>query len=161
MHYKLALGELGMFIVNWKSAAGLAALAGISMIFNHASAETIAACEQTIQYNVIAPQADVPDAARAFSGVWTGTWGNQLCHVLVVEEIAKDGTVAAKYAYGTNPGWGIRQAGVRQWSGKISGNTLMLRGNNLSVDYKLVNAGTLAGTYSSATGQSAGDFKKR
>jgi hypothetical protein len=150
-----------MLNVNWNSVVGLAALSTIVMISKDAGAETITACEQTIQYNLIAPQPDVPDAVRAFSGVWTGSWGSQLCHVLIVEEVAKDGAVIAKYAFGTNPGWGIRQPGVRQWSGKISGNTLMLRGNNLSVDYKLVDAGTLSGSYSSQNGQSAGNFKKR
>jgi hypothetical protein len=139
---------------------GTAALLG-SVLAVEATAQSITACGQTIKYTLVAPQADVPETVRTFSGVWSGSWGNQLCHVLVVENVSKDGTVSAKYAYGTNPGWNIREPGVRQMSGKISGNTLVLQGNNLSIDYKAAAPGTLSGTYRSAGGNSAGTFKKQ
>jgi hypothetical protein len=121
-----------------------------------AYAESITACEQTVNYTVIPPATDVAEPAHAFSGVWIGNWGGgQLCHVLIVEDVKKDGSVSAKYVYGTNPGWGLRQPGVRQWTGKISGNTLMLRGNNLSVDYVMSGDGTLAATYTQNNQQTA------
>jgi hypothetical protein len=148
------MGKLGRRIVC------LGALGCISLWDVSASAQSLSACSQTINYKLTIPGADVPAATRAFSGVWAGTWGNQLCHVLIVEQIAPDGAVKARYVHGTNPGWGINQPGSRQWSGKIAGNTLTLSDKGGSVEYKLVDAGTLSGTYSFGTGRSSGTFKK-
>jgi len=72
----------------------------------------------------------------------------------------RSNTVTKAVGYGAWPAWNIKQPGVRQWSGKISGGTLMLRGNNVSVDYKLVGA-TLSGSYSSSSGQQSGTFRKQ
>ncbi|MBN9088767.1 MAG: hypothetical protein J0J01_17825 [Reyranella sp.] len=144
-----------------KTMFGAATLSVATLLGPTANAQSIAACEQTIQYNLIAPQADVPEALRAFSGVWTGVWNRQLCHVLIVEQVSKEGAVTAKYVYGSNPSSNIRP-GFRQLSGKINGNTLMLRRDDVSMDYKLVDPATLAGTYSRAgNGQVTGTFKKQ
>ena len=81
--------------------------------------------------------------------------------MLVVEKVAKDGAVATKYIYGANPAWNLRQAGVNQWNGKISGSTLMLRGNNISVDYKWVDGASLSGTFAGQMSQQTAIMRRK
>lgn len=139
----------------------LVVLIGMCLAAGAASAQAISACQQSVQYNLAPPAADVPAEFRAFSGVWSGSWGNQLCSVLIVEDVAKDGTVQTKYVNGTNPAWNINRPGVRAWSGKVINGVLVLRGNNVSAEYKLANASELAGTYTGAGPQTTGRFKKQ
>ena len=143
--YLVALASTGLF-------AALTIAPGL--------AQSISECSQTIQYVVAPPAADVPPEMKAFSGVWLGNWGNQMCSVLIVENVGKDGAVTTKYAWGANPGWNIRQPGVRQWSGKIVGGVLTLTGNNVSAQFRAADAQTLAATYTT-TSQTSGTFKRR
>ena len=92
--------------------SGVASLAFSLLIAEKAVAESIAACGQTVQYDIVAPAPELRADMRAFSGVWVGDWANQLCGVLIVESVEKDGTVQTKYVNGTNPGWGIRRPGT-------------------------------------------------
>jgi hypothetical protein len=124
-----------------------------------ASAQSITECQQTVTYNIAAPAADVPANFRAFSGVWVGSWSNQLCSVLIVENIAKDGTVQTKYAWGSNAMWGLA-AGVTAWPGKIVNGVLTLRQPTRSAEFRAVNPNELAGTFTQNR-QDTGSFKRR
>jgi hypothetical protein len=139
---------------------GTVALALSMFVAGRAAAESMSACEQTIQYTVAAPAADVPANIAAFSGVWVGDWSKQLCGVLIVESIAKDGTVNAKYVWGSNPGWGIAKPGFSQWTGKITNGALKLPPNRagIYVDYTMKSPSDLAGVYN---GRTPGTFTKR
>ena len=139
---------------------GIVTLAFSVLIAERAVAESITACGQTVQYNITAPAPDVPADIRAFSGVWVGDWSKQLCGVLIVESIDKDGTAQTKYVFGTNPGWGIARPGVTPWTGKITNGVLRLppNRNGIGVDYTMKSPSSLAGLYN---GRTTGAFAKR
>lgn len=44
--------------------------------------------------------ADVPDAYKGWSGLWSGYWGATLCHTLVIKKITADGQVDLIYSTG-------------------------------------------------------------
>lgn len=59
--------------------------------------------------NVLPPAVDVPKELAAYSGKWTGQWGQTLDHVLVVEKV--EGRHAfIIYSWGAAPSWGINRA---------------------------------------------------
>lgn len=142
-------------------SVGIVVLALSGMIAQRAAAETMAMCGQTIEYNIVAPAPDVPADIRAYSGIWKGDWANQLCGVLIVESIQKDGIVQTKYVYGTNPGWGIAKPGFNPWTGTIANGVLKLpptRTGGNSVEYKMRSPTKLDGLFNSRT---TGTFVKQ
>ena len=127
-----------------------------------AQAQTIKGCEQTIQYNLVPPAADVPAAFSAFSGAWLGNWSGKLCSALIVEQIDKDGTVRAKYMYGTYKDWNITKAGIFPTTGKIVNGVLTFRQRNdtVTVEYRVTSPTELSGAYTAQT-QEQGVFKRQ
>ncbi len=55
-----------------------------------AYAASLQACEQTVEYTVQPPGADVPEALRGFSGIWIGKMDTGLCIATVVQSIKPD-----------------------------------------------------------------------
>jgi hypothetical protein len=142
-----------------------AAFTSLCSIGSRANAQAIQACEQSIQYSVTPPSGDVPKEVSVFSGVWVGNWANQLCSVLVVEKVDKDGVASGKYAWGTNNAWSIKQPGIRPWSGRIADGALILRGkrdwgSDTAAEFHPVNGNALAGVYT-VQGQYQGTFVRR
>src|SRR5690348_4303083 len=55
-------------------------------------------CHQSVSFTV-APQENVPEAYRAFVGIFSdAAWTPQLCAALVVENVTSDGTATIVYA---------------------------------------------------------------
>lgn len=94
----------------------------------------------------------VPDAApaahRQLAGVWTGTWGGTLRHILVVEEIATNGDARVVYAIGDNPGLGIRREWSRQRARIGRDGALALVGTSFEGRYEPRTGGGLRGFWS-------------
>lgn len=83
-------------------------------------------------------------ADTPFSGVWTGAWGGQLNHILVVETLHADGVADVIYAIGN------RGAATGQWfrrKAMIEGETLTLLGDDLKARYELSTSGHLRGVF--------------
>jgi len=128
---------------------GISAFALLSCFASRGDARAISVCEQTIEYHLFPPVADVPPAIRPFSGVWVGEWDQQQCIVLIVEEIAKDGTAFIKYLWGRSLYRGMGTPDISQWSGKIDKGVLRLRDhtNAVKAEFQIINSDELEGTY--------------
>jgi hypothetical protein len=135
-------------------------VAAIATAVSPAYSQTLSECEQKVQYNLAPVAADVPENFRSFSGIWVGKWANALCSVLIVEEVNKDGSVAAKYLYGTYAPWNINRAGTSAYTGKIINGVLTLRRNNVTIEYRATSPNELAGTFT-ANNQETGIFRRR
>ena len=97
---------------------------------------------------VTAPGADVPAGFAAFSGVWSGRWGECLPGKLAVLTVSADGAVQTYYAWGDCRPLGRRQAGTL-YGGLIDGNVLRLEefADGAKVTYTLTEEGVLEGAY--------------
>src|ERR1700730_16361286 len=62
-----------------------------------------------------------------FSGAWVGSWGGQLHHVLIVEDITADDKARVVYAVGDNAAVGVKSQWHRH-KATISGDTLTIAG---------------------------------
>ena len=94
-----------------------------------------------------------PDARQTLAaheapwlGLWIGAWGNQIKHLMVVESVAADGTVAAVYAVGAFPETGITPSWSR-CSGKVDGKTLAIAGKVQAARYAHTPSGRLNDVY--------------
>lgn len=139
----------------------VAAIFAAALSTSAAHAETLAACEQSIEYKVQAPGAQVPANLQGFSGVWTGKWDSGLCSALVVEGIEPDGTARLLYVNGSMGGQYPVKAGNRRFSGKIAGNKLTAAGSLVTIEYTLRSPGELSATYTSQYGSFRGSFRKQ
>jgi len=140
------------------------AVATFLLMHGGAKAQALQACEQNIQYAVTQPSSDVPKEISVYSGVWVGNWASQLCSVLVVEKVDKNGIASGKYAWGTSNAWRIKQPGVRPWSGRIADGALVVRGkrdwgSDTAAEFHPINGNTLAGVYT-VRGQYQGTFAR-
>src|SRR4051812_24073226 len=88
------------------AAVGIATCAMILPLAN-GRAETTTICGQTVNYTIAPPAAALSSELRAYQGSWMGDaqtidLGNTglRCVGLVIESIAPDGTVSAKYIWG-------------------------------------------------------------
>jgi len=76
-------------------------------------------CQQSVSFTV-APQDSVPDAYRAFVGIFSdAAWNPQLCAALIVENVSNDGTATIVYAYGPMGTNGRGPGGVLNGTGVI------------------------------------------
>ena len=81
-----------------------------------------------------------------FAGAWSGLWGHQLKHILVVENVQTDGTAEAIYAYGDLVSWGI----TRDWQrypAQIEGDTLTVMGNGFVANYEILPSDVLMANF--------------
>jgi hypothetical protein len=140
-------------------AACLVALIGIAA--HGASAETLKACDMTVDYALAPIEQGAPQSAAALQGVWVGTWDGGMCSALVVESISISGGVQAWYVYGRYTPWGIAQAGKAKWAGKMVNNKLSFAGSRGGADYTLTAPNKLDGLYFSSAGQFKGAFSKQ
>jgi hypothetical protein len=125
-----------------------------------AQTRTVSVCEQSVIYNVVPPANDVPAELRLFSGIWVGSWNNQLCSALIVEDLEKDGTVRGKYVFGSNPAWYINSPGTLALPGKISHRIATFRTNDAVIEYRLAAPDELAGTYTARRAPNSGSFRR-
>src|ERR1043165_4767237 len=47
--------------------------------------------------------AEATESQRQFLGVWTGRWGGELKHILIIEGVAPNGQARVVYAWGDLP----------------------------------------------------------
>ena len=108
---------------------------------------------------VTPPAAGVPVELAAFSGVWSGTWGQSLDGKLAVLTVAADGAVTGLYAVGEAPGFFDAQSfGV---TGQIVDGTLTFKLNTgIYARYRLQPDGTLAGEYTRFGTVTTGTFAR-
>ncbi len=142
---------------NWDLSV-IAGLALAALSASAAGAETVKACDVSVDYKTVPPD---PAAAAAFQGVWVGSWDSVLCSALIVESIDASGKVQAWYIYGRSPQYQIPQAGKQHWTGKIVDKKLEFRGGRGGADYTLTSAGQLDGLYYGSAGQFKGTFAKK
>lgn len=121
---------------------------------------TLKECEQTVEYDLESPTANVPEGIRAFSGVWLGKWDFGLCSALVVESVKPDGNVNVLYIVGSFSQYGIK-AGSTRFAAKIIGNKLSAIGRTITVEYVMSSPTKLSGTYTSSIGQFSGSFTRQ
>lgn len=134
--------------------------AAVTVGESRAQTQAMNICEQTVVYNIAPPAMDVPPEVRAFAGAWIGSWNNQLCSVLVVEVIERDGTARAKYVHGSNPDWYIPSAGMFPLPGKITGKIASFRSRDAVIEYRFSGPDELAGIYKSRRAPTTGYFKR-
>lgn len=123
-----------------------------------AHAETLSACEQTVEYKLQPPNSPT---ASTFSGVWVGKWDTGLCGAVVVESIEANGTARLLYLNGSIGGQYSTKAGNRRFPGKIEGNKLTASGNNVTIEYVQSGPTELAGTFTNRYGSFKGTFRKQ
>jgi hypothetical protein len=126
-----------------------------------ATADTLAICEQNVEYRVDAPDAQVPQPVRAFSGVWVGNWEGRICSALIVESILPDGTARIIYVHGTVTGQYPLKANQYRYTAKIAGNRLTNTGTKVSHEYVLQSPGELSGKHVANWGTLNGKFARR
>jgi pimeloyl-ACP methyl ester carboxylesterase len=88
---------------------------------------------------------ETPETAKVFSGAWVGSWGGRLHHVLIVENIDRDGVARVLYAVGDNPDAGI----IHQWrryQGTVQGDTLTIA-SVFTATYKFMPSDKLSATF--------------
>ena len=133
----------------------------LSALGHAAAAQTLNACEISTDYKIAPLEAGAPANAAALQGVWVGTWEGGLCSALIVESIAKDGTIQAWYVFGRYPAWQIAQPGKRRWTGKLSDKKMVFKGQGGGADYTLVGSSRLDGLYYFGSSQYKGAFAKK
>lgn len=87
-----------------------------------------------------------PADNSSFAGAWSGLWGHQLKHILVVENIQPDGSTEVIYAYGDMVSWGINR-GWRKYPAKIEGDRLIVSGNGFVATYQKLLSGVLMASF--------------
>ncbi len=147
--------------MRFRFTLAVAAFVAMATAGGIASAETLAACDQSIEYRIQPPDPQVPENMRAFSGVWIGKWDSGLCSALVVESITPDGTANLLYVNGAMGGQYSIKAGNRRFPGKLAGPKLTAAGQTVTVEYVLRSQSDLAGTYTSQYGNFRGNFARR
>jgi hypothetical protein len=87
-------------------------------------------CHQSVSFTV-APREDVPDAYRAFVGIFSdAAWNPQLCAALVVENVTDDGTATIIYAYGPMGTNGRGPGGVLNGTGIVRNGELKFQNSD-------------------------------
>jgi hypothetical protein len=109
-----------------------------------ASAATLNACEQSVEYGIAAPGPDVPEPMRAFSGVWVGKMDTGLCVALIVRNIKPTGEVQLTHITGSMGGQYPVKAGNRKFGGNIVGGKLVTSGQTTTLEYSVRSANELA-----------------
>ncbi|MGE0099178.1 MAG: hypothetical protein AB7S86_12605 [Hydrogenophaga sp.] len=107
------------------------------------------ACSTPLPSDAVIPPPAKADGTDTFLGLWgNGKWQGVLCHTLLVESLAADGTASVVYSHGVHQPWNIRAPGFVRVTGMVKDGTLALtlpNGRN-GAEYRLVD-GALQGTY--------------
>ena len=154
------------------AAVGIAICAMIFPLAN-GRAETTTICEQTVNYTIAPPAAALSSELRSYQGIWTGdakvssgVSEGIMCIGFVIESIAPDAAVGAKYIWGDGikfPANGARMAikpGVRTWMGKLAGNGLSFVSGDRKYSYELhVSGNEMRGLFFTPDGR--GDVQMR
>jgi hypothetical protein len=109
--------------------------------------------------HVLPPGSDVPPGLAAFSGKWgPNRWdGDQLSHILIVEEIKPTGDAVVLYAWGNWARWRIKAGSVRVHGVILDGILSLDRfKNGARAQYKLDLDGSLVGTYTLGSSHTTG-----
>lgn len=134
-------------------------LISIAALGRPATAEEIA-LPNTV--SIVNPSQDVPKHISQFSGVWTdGAWDGILPHVLIVENVARDGGAVVIYATGDGPEWKLKPAWTRT-TGKIENSQLVifLQDGKARALYRLEGDSRLIGSFETKRGASYIVLKK-
>jgi hypothetical protein len=87
-------------------------------------------CHQSVSFSV-APQEQVPDAYRAFVGIFSdAAWTPQLCAAIVVENVTSDGTATIVYAFGPMGASAQGPGGVLNGTGVIRNGELRFQNSD-------------------------------
>jgi hypothetical protein len=154
------------------ASVGIAICAMIFPLTN-GRAETTTICGQTVNYFIAPPAAALSSELRAYHGIWTGdakvssgVSEGIMCIGFVIESIAPDATVGAKYIWGDGvkfPANGARMSikpGVSTWVGKIAGNALNFVSGDRKYSFELrVSGNEMRGLFFTPDGQ--GDVQMR
>lgn len=91
-----------------------------------------------------------PDLARWY-GAWAGKWGGRLDSIIIVEQVAPDGTGQVIYAWADYGPWNITKGWSRERA-TIEGNTMMLERfpNGAQASFTFRADGALGGVYERA-----------
>ncbi len=117
------------------------------------------------QAPVAAPAGDVPAGLAAFSGTWAGTWRTanraDVKGTLVVQDIAPNGDVTARYAWGRLPDGA--EPGSGEARGHIEDKVLTVRtpGGAALATFAMQPNGTLYATYVPMKLQTTGIFARQ
>jgi hypothetical protein len=144
----------------WSSYGGACLISMVAFLVADAGAQSLSACEVSVDYKIAALGPGAPAAAAALQGVWLGSWDGVLCSALIIESISSDGTIKAWYINGRYAPWYV-QPGKSQWTGKLSDKKLAFKGSRVSVDYTVASPTQLNGIYSNNSGQYKGTFTKK
>ena len=83
---------------------------------------------------------------QRWAGVWIGSWGGDLKHILLIESVTADGHANVVYAIGDNPSLGISREWTR-FPATISGTRLTIDQGAFTAAYDLKNPDELMATY--------------
>ena len=117
-------------------------------------------CEQTIDYAIVPPAANMAENLRAFSGVWVGKWDIGLCSAIIVENVQPDGGANILYVTGSQGSSGIK-AGRYRYSAKIVGDTLTAVGGSTTIEFVMSRSAKLSGKFTNQYGLSSGVFERK
>jgi hypothetical protein len=106
--------------------------------------------EQHLPHDVVVapPPAGTPAAITAFAGKWSGAWHGVWPHILVVEQVSPDTSVAT-FAWGIARTWGIHHGGwTRVAAIFVDGALQLTLQQPATVTYRMgPEAGTLSAIY--------------
>ena len=88
---------------------------------------------------------NVSETLSRFSGAWVGSWGGQLHHILIVENIIANDKARVVYAVGDNAVVGVKSQWHR-YEATVSGDTLTIAGT-FDATYTLTPSDSLKATY--------------
>src|ERR1043165_4982031 len=89
--------------------------------------------------------AEATESQRQLLGVWTGRWGGELKHILIIEGVAPNGQARVVYAWGDLPKLKIKRGWARPRAAP-DGSTVTLSGD-FRATYKLTTASSIAASY--------------
>lgn len=83
---------------------------------------------------------------RQWVGLWIGSWGETLKHLLLVESVAPNGIAQVVYAIGDNPALSIRRRWLRQ-KAVVSEGSLTISDTEFSATYEARDGNRLLATF--------------
>lgn len=104
------------------------------------------------QLELKSPETAVGSEIARYHGAWTGIWGDDLRHVLVVESIAQNGAAAVIYATGDSAAYSA-WASWQRTDGMLGDKGLRISLGYAEVTYALDGSDRLVGTFAHKSGQ--------
>mgnify|MGYP001022805259 CR=1 FL=1 len=152
------MGRLGALLRGLPGGLGLALAATALLLPRLAAAEDLAIDGVPVPSDVRIAEVQPGIAAefQDFLGAWIGAWGHRNRHVLIVEDVASDGTARVVYAWADS---GPTQRGWRRLTARIEGRALSLR-DNFTAEYTLTGPDLAHGSWRRGDRRSETDLVK-